>query len=91
MGLELFTGTTSPDVAAINVSLLDAERHHTLANLGSETVARARAVWASVWPPPTLVFAALSLIGLLVMPRVGWFGVATFVALARHLSEKDAS
>jgi hypothetical protein len=70
-----------PDVAAINVSLLDAERHHTLANLGSETVARARAVWGSVWPAPTLVFAALSLIGLLVMPPIAWFGVATFMTL----------
>ena len=73
--------TPPPDVATINETLLDAERQHTLANLGPEAAARARYVWQSVWPPPTLVFAALSLIGLLVMPAIGWFGVATFVAL----------
>jgi Dolichyl-phosphate-mannose-protein mannosyltransferase len=73
--------TPPPDVAAINATLLDAERQHTLSNLGPDAAARAEALWNGAWPEPRILFAGLTLIGLVVLPAAAWLGVATLVAL----------
>jgi len=72
--------TPPPDVAAINVSLLDAERAHTLANLPADALKRVRAMWRASFPPPQLAFATMMVLGLVVLPAAGWFGVVTLVA-----------
>jgi hypothetical protein len=80
--------TPPPDVAAINVSLLDAERHHTLANIGVDAVARLHAYVVDSFPPPVPFFVVMIVIGLVVLPAAGWLGVstliATFVAYLAH-------
>ncbi len=72
--------TPPPDVAAINVGLREAERQHTLANLPQEAVERAKAMWTATWTEP-VVFAAFTVLGLLVLPPAAWLGVATVLAL----------
>lgn len=85
--------TPPPDVAAINQSLLGAERAHTLANLPADALKRARAMIRTSYPPPALAFAALAVVGLVVLPAAGWFGVvtlvATFVAYLAHPTWPD--
>jgi hypothetical protein len=85
--------TPPPDVAAINQSLLGAERAHTLANLPADALKRARAMIRTSYPPPALAFAALAVVGLVVLPAAGWLGVvtlvATFVAYLAHPTWPD--
>jgi hypothetical protein len=80
--------TPPPDVAAINVSLRAAEHAHTLANLPGDAVKRARSMWLASFPPPALAFAAMAVLGLVVLPATAWFGVITvvtaFVAYLAH-------
>ncbi|MFL5607950.1 MAG: glycosyltransferase family 39 protein [Gemmatimonadaceae bacterium] len=73
--------TPPPDVAATNASLLAIERRHTLSNVGPDAVARAEALWRGAWPEPPVLFAGLTLIGLVVLPAAAWLGVATLVML----------
>ena len=73
--------TPPPDVAAINVGLLQAERLHTIANLGHDAVARAKALGESAFPPPTIAFVGFALVGALALPVEGWFAVASLAAL----------
>ena len=80
--------TPPPDVAAVNQSLLGAERAHTLANLPSDALRRMRAMWLATFPTPALAFLGMAILGLVVLPTVGWFGVATlalaFLAYLAH-------
>ncbi len=80
--------TPPPDVQAINLGLLGAERAHTLANLPADAAKRAQAMWLVSFPPPQLAFAAMAVLGLFVLPMAGWFGVITlvtsFVAYLAH-------
>lgn len=69
-----------PDVAAINSSLLQAERQHTLANLPRDARVRAESFAETTFPPPNLLFIALALVGLAVLPLAGWVAVSTLVA-----------
>lgn len=69
-----------PDVAAVNLSLRAVEREHTVGNLGRQAVERAEALFENVFPDPVLFFAAAMVVGLVVMPSAGWFGVWTLVA-----------
>jgi hypothetical protein len=73
--------TPPADIAATNASLLDAERRHTLSNVGADAVARAEALWTGAWPEPRILFAGLTLIGLVALPAAAWLGVATLVTL----------
>ena len=72
--------TPPPDVAAINVSLLATERAHTLANLPHDAQRRARALWSAAFPAPGLLFGALVLVGIVVLPAAGWIAAATLAA-----------
>lgn len=80
--------TPPPDVASVNLSLLEAERAHTLANLPHDALRRVRAMWQTTFPPPTLAFVAMVALGLAVVPMAGWLGVVTlvttFVAYLAH-------
>jgi len=80
--------TPPPDVASVNVSLLAAERAHTLQNLPSDAMKRVHAMGAATFPEPALAFAALMIVGLVVLPAAGWLGVATvattFLAYLAH-------
>jgi hypothetical protein len=80
--------TPPPDVAAINVSLLQTEKEHTLANLPHDARLRAAAFVDATFPPPNLIFVGMAVLGLVVLPMAGWVGVATlgvtFVAYLAH-------
>lgn len=71
--------TPPPELAAINVSLREAERRHTLANIGVDALARARSYWSNAWPEPRLLAAAMVVVGLVMLPAAAWVGVATLV------------
>ena len=71
--------TPPPDVASINVSLLEAERRHTLANLPEDARLRLMSWWNNSFPSPTLMFVPLALVGLAVLPMAGYVAVATLV------------
>lgn len=77
-----------PDVAAVNAQLLDVERQHTLANIGHDARLRAQFLFELSLPDPKLLFTALVLLGLLVVPTAGWLPVGTlvttFVAYLAH-------
>ena len=72
--------TPPPDVAAINVSLLQAEREHTLANLPRDARIRAESFWGTAFPAPSALFLGMVALGLVVLPVAGWIAVATLVA-----------
>jgi 4-amino-4-deoxy-L-arabinose transferase-like glycosyltransferase len=72
--------TPPPDVAAVNIGLLQAEREHTLANVPHDALLRARAMWVGTFPAPSLLFAGMVVLGLVVLPAAGWIAVATLVA-----------
>lgn len=72
--------TLPPELAAANATLLEVERRHTLANLGADAVSRARSLWKMVWHRLWLFFAAVTVIGLAVLPTAAWLSVITLLA-----------
>lgn len=78
----------SPDVAAVNASLLKVEAAHTWSHAGRDALERLGWYARDLWPASALLLGALFVLGLTALPRAAWLAAATlavqFIAYLAH-------